>query len=241
MFLNKVFDDNKIVSDIYNSKRLKRYVWFITGVILQALAFNIFILPSNMVFGVSGIGVAIKAIIGINPAFIILLINILLIAASLGYLGKDVTKYTIVGAILYPFLVGLTTHAPSYIDLGATEPVIVALTGAVLYGFGTGMVFRAGYTTGGTDVLKQIVSKYTNKSVGSATIYVEGVIVTFGIFVFGWQSFIYSVISLAIISFITDKVMLGISEYKSFQIVTTKEKEIKQFITNQLNRSIVMI
>ena len=241
MFLNKVFDDSKIVYDIYNNKKVRRYIWFITGVIFQAIAFNIFILPSNMVFGVSGVSIVIKALLGINPAYMILIINILLIVASLAFLGKDVTKYTVMGAILYPVLVELTSAIPSYIDLGATEPVIIAITGAALYGLGTGMVFRAGYTTGGTDVLKQIVSKFTNKSVGASTLYVEGVIVTFGIFVFGWQSFIYSVISLAIISFITDKVMLGISEYKSFQIITSKEKEIKQFINNQLNRSIVMV
>lgn len=241
MFFKNVFDDNKIVQEIYNSDRLKRYTIFILGVILQALAFNIFILPSDMVFGVSGISVILNAIFSINPAYIILVANLLLIVASLVYLGKEVTSYTIVGAILYPVLVEITSFIPSYIDLGQTEPVIIALTGAVLYGFGTGMVFKGGYTTGGTDVLKQIVSKYAKKSVGQSTLYVEGIIVTFGIFIFGWQSFIYSVISLAIISTITDKVMLGVNEYKSFQIITAKEKEIKQYILNQLHHGVTII
>ncbi len=241
MLLKRVLDDNNLVKEIYKSGRLSRYILFIIGVIMQAVAFTVFILPSNMVFGVSGISVMLKAVLGINPAYMILLINIVLIIASLVYLGSDITKYTIVGAILYPVLVEVTANFPSYIDLGGTEPVIIALTGAALYGLGTGLVFRAGYTTGGTDVLKQIVSKYTKKSVGQSTLYVEGLIVTFGIFTFGWQSFIYSIISLAIISVITDKIMLGISEYKSFQVVTTKEKEIKKFILNELHHGVTIV
>lgn len=241
MLLKKVLDDNDIIKQIYKSGRLTRYIIFVVGVVMQALAFTVFILPSNMVFGVSGISVMLKAVFGINPAYMIMLMNILLIIASFVYLGSDVTKYTIVGALLYPILVEVTGSFPSYIDLGSTEPVIIALTGAALYGLGTGLVFRAGYTTGGTDVLKQIVSKYTKKSMGQSTLYVEGIIVTFGVFTFGWQSFIYSVISLAIISVITDKIMLGISEYKSFQVVTTKEKEIKKFILNELHHGVTIV
>lgn len=239
MFLKSVFDDRKIAQEIYQSKRLKRYSLFVLGVVLQAIAFSLFILPSNMVFGVSGIAVILKTVLGISPSYMILVTNIVLIIASLAYLGKDVTKYTILGAILYPILVEVTSHMT--IDLGATEPVIIALTGAALYGLGTGLVFKGGYTTGGTDVIKQIVSKYGKKSMGQATLYVEGVIVAFGIFVFGWQSFIYSVISLGVISMITDKVMLGISEYKNFQVVTSKEKEIKQFILKQLHHGVTIV
>ena len=239
MFWNKVFDDNKIVQEIYKSGRLKRYFVFLTGVILQAFAFTLFILPSNMVFGVSGIAVMLKHSLGIWPSYTILVTNIVLIVASFAYLGKNVTRHTVVGALLYPILVEISGHIS--IDLGNTEPVIIALTGAALYGLGTGLVFRGGYTTGGTDVLKQIISVYAKKTMGQATIYIEGVIVTFGIFVFGWQSFIYSVISLGIISTITDKVMLGISEYKNFQVVTSKEKEIKQFILKQLHHGVTII
>lgn len=241
MLLKKVFDDSKLMQEIYNNKKLKRYTLFMIGVILQALAFNIFILPSDMVFGVSGVAVVINQLLGVEPAYVILIANLLLIVASLVYLGKDITKYTILGAILYPTLIELTEFLPQYIDLGNTEPVIVALTGAFIYGFGTGLIFKCGYTTGGTDVIKQIVSKSMKKSIGQATVYVEGIIVITGVFVFGWQSFIYSVISLVVISFITDKVILGISEYKTFQIVTEHYREVEKFITHQMQHGVTII
>lgn len=234
-----MLDDGNIVREIYSSGRIKRYTLFFIGVVIQALAFTLFIFPSNMVFGVSGIAVILNKIFNINPSYMILLFNVVLIVASYVYLGKEVTKYTVVGALLYPILVELT--ADIQMDLGTTESVIIALTGAALYGFGTGLVFRVGYTTGGTDILKQIVSKYGKKTMGQSTIYIEGIIVTTGILVFGWQSFIYSIMSIAVISAITDKVMLGTSEYKSFQIITNKSEEIRHFILHQLDRGVAII
>lgn len=241
MIFKKAFNSEKIVSDIYKGNRLKRYSIFISGVLLQALAFNIFILPSDMVFGTSGIAIVLNYIYQIPPALLILLMHINLIIASFTYLGINKTKKTIIGSLLYPLFTFLTTPLVKYIDLGSTETAIIAITGAVIYGFGTGLVFKAGYTTGGSDVLKQIVSKYGKKSLGSATIYVEGVIVTIGLFVFGWQSFIYSVISLIIIGNITDKVIIGISEYKTFQIITEKDKEINDYILNQMHHGVTII
>ncbi len=235
------FDDNKIVKEIYSSDRLKRYSIFFVGVLLQAIAFNVFILPSDMSFGVSGISVVLKRLFGINPSYIILIANLLLVVASFVYLGKSVTSKTIVGSILYPLLVEATVFLPSLINLGETEPVIIALSGAVLYGIGSGFVFKTGYTTGGSDVLKQILSQYGKKSMGQATLYVEGLIVTLCLFVFGWQAFIYSVLSLGVISVLTDKVILGISKYKTFQIITNKEKEVKQFILNQLHHGVTIL
>ncbi len=237
----KTFDDNKIVKEVYSNDRLKRYSLFFLGVLIQAIAFNVFILPSDMSFGVSGIAVVLKQLIGLDPAFVILLANILLVIASFVYLGKSVTNKTIVGSILYPLLVELTVFLPGIINLGDTEPVIIALSGAVLYGIGCGFVFKTGYTTGGSDVLKQIISQYGKKSMGQATLYVEGLIVTLCLFVFGWQAFIYSLISLYVISFLTDKVILGISKYKTFQIITDKEKEVKQFILNQLHHGVTVL
>ncbi len=241
MILKKAFNSEKIISDIYKGNRLKRYSIFVFGVLLQALAFNIFILPSDMVFGTSGIAIVLNYIYKIPPALLILLMHIILIIASFTYLGIDKTQKTIIGSLLYPLFTFLTADIAKFIDLGSTETAIIAITGAVIYGFGTGLVFKAGYTTGGSDVLKQIVSKYGKKSVGSATIYVEGVIVTIGLFVFGWQSFIYSVISLIIIGNMTDKVIIGISEYKTFQIITEKEQEINDYILNQMHHGVTII
>lgn len=240
-FKINVFDDKKITEAVYNNAKFKRYSLFIFAVLLQALAFNIFILPCDIIFGISGISVILNETLNLTPSLIILLANFLLIIASYTFLGKENAKKTILGALLYPLFVALTSNITNYIDLGNTEVVVLALAGAVLNGLGTGIVFKEGFTTGGSDVLKQILSEYGKMPLGKATLYVEGIIVICGLFVFGWESFIYSILVLAVISFITDKVLIGISHFKTFQIITTKENEIKKFLLNQLRHGVTVL
>jgi len=239
-FRKKIYKGN-VIEKVNKSNKLKKYVWFITGILLLAISFNIFILPLNLVSGVSGIGVILNETMGIDPSLIILLANILLIIASFVFLGKKETAAGIVGAILYPVFVEMTSFLTSYVDLTGLEPIVITVSGSVIGGIGIGMVFRAGYNSGGSDVMKKIVSKYAKISIGSAALYVEGVIISLCLIVFGWQTFIYSIIALAITSYLTDKVIIGISDHKTFQIITSKEKEVMNFILHELNRGVTVL
>jgi hypothetical protein len=69
---------------------------------------------------------------------------------------------------------------------------------------------------------------------------VDGSIVLLGAFVFGWTKFMYAIIILYIISFITDKVLLGISDSKAFYIITSKQKEITKYVIEELGHSITV-
>ena len=66
--------DNKVIQEIYNNDRLKRYSIFFVGVLIQALAFNVFILPSNMSFGVSGIAIVLNHLFHISPSYVIFIV-----------------------------------------------------------------------------------------------------------------------------------------------------------------------
>lgn len=240
-FFKGKFYNKHVIEEINTNHKIKKYIWFITGVLLLAISFNVFILPLNLVSGVSGIGVILNETMGIDPSLVILLANILLIIAGLVFLGKKDTAAGIAGALLYPIFVELTSFLPNYIDLANLEPIVITVSGAIIGGIGSGMVFKAGYNSGGSDVMKKIVSKYAKVSIGKATIYVEGVIISLCLMTFGWQTFIYSLITLAISSYLTDKVIIGISDHKTFQIITTKEKEVMNFIMHELNRGVTIL
>lgn len=237
----KQIDTTNLLKEITNSKKLKRYVMFFVGVFLSAVAFNVFLKPCNLIFGLSGFSIITEKFFNIDPSLVILLGNILLLIASFVFLGIDKTKPTIVGSILYPVLVKVTENFPNYIDLGNTETIVIALCGALISGIGTGLIFKNNFTTGGTDVLKQILSHYGKMPYSKANIYSEGLIMLAGGIFFGWQSFIYSFITLYASGMISDKVILGISEYKTLEIITTEEKNIKEFIMESLNRGVTEI
>ena len=156
----KQIDSTNLLKEITSSKKLKRYIQFFIGVFLSAAAFNIFLKPCNLIYGLSGLSIITEKFLNIDPSLVILIGNVLLLIASFVFLGLERTKPTIVGSILYPLLVKATEFFPNYIDLGDTEMIVIALCGALVSGIGTGLVFKNNFTTGGTDVLKQILSHY---------------------------------------------------------------------------------
>lgn len=110
----------------------------------------------------------------------------------------------------------------------------------MLYGFGAGLVFKAGFTTGGTDIINQIISKYFKTSLGKSMLFSDGLIVLCSGLFFGINSMLYSVIILYIISLMSDRVVLGTSDNKMFYIVTKKDEEVKEFILKYLNHGVTI-
>lgn len=241
MLFKKRKNEKLILEQIYSKTRLIRYSQFIIGLLLVSIAFNAFILPNDIVYGVSGIGVILNKTLNISPSLVILIGGIALLILSFIVLGKEKTKNSIVGSLLYPVFVELTSWIVKYIDLGSTETVVVVLFGAVISGVGFGLIFKSGFTTGGTDILNQIVSEKAKVSIGKSMIFTDGVIIVSSLFVFGWQKFIYSIINMYIISVMTDKVILGISSSKTFYIITEKEDEVKKFILDYLSHGITVL
>lgn len=241
MLFKKRKNEKLILEQIYSKTRLIRYSQFIIGLLLVSVAFNAFILPNDIVYGVSGIGVILNKTLNISPSLVILIGGIALLILSFIVLGKEKTKNSIVGSLLYPVFVELTSWIVKYIDLGSTETVVVVLFGAVISGVGFGLIFKSGFTTGGTDILNQIVSEKAKVSIGKSMIFTDGVIIVSSLFVFGWQKFIYSIINMYIMSVMTDKVILGISSSKTFYIITEREDEVKKFILDYLSHGITVL
>lgn len=234
----KILKEKTIIKEIYKKDRLLRTSQFTLGLVILALAFNIFILPNDIVYGISGVGVILKKIFNLDPSLVILIGSVLLLIISFLTLGYNKTKNSILGSLLYPLAVKLTESISSYVNIGDADPIILVLFGAVLSGFGLGLIFKAGYTTGGTDILNQIVSKFAKMSMGNAMFFTDGLIIIAGVFVFGWTKLMYSILSLYIISVMTDKVILGISQRKAFYIVTNEEKNVKNFVMNELGHGV---
>lgn len=238
---NKDVDLSTILDRVYSKDLLVRFSEFIAGVFLVAISYNVFLLPSNTVYGVGGIGVILKKIFNITPALTIFISSMILLVLSMFTLGKKKTLRTVAGSILYPIFVAATSYYVRYFDLGTLEPVVVVIIGAVTHGLGLGLIFKAGYTTGGTDILNDIVAKYGKVSIGKAMLFTDGLIILVSLFVFDFPTFIYSLISLYIISVMTDKVILGISQSKTFYIITDNETSVKKFIMNNLNHGVTVL
>ena len=225
---------------VYSKNRLGRFLLFILGLLLMAVSYNVFSRRCNLIYGVSGIGLMVNHKFGIDASLVILIGNMALLLLSLITLGKEKTANTLLGSLLFPVFVKMTEPF-GIVDLGELENIIITVCGAILSGIGIGLVFKGGYTSGGTDILNQIFSKYGKVSIGKAMYFTDLIIIFFSVYVFNFQTFIYSVINMYIISLITDKVILGISNSKAFYIITEHETEVKKFITQNLSHGVTVL
>ena len=240
MLFKKKFEEN-IIKKIYKKDRLKRYSTFLLGLFLVSVSFNLFLLPCNLIYGVSGVGVILNKLYQLDPSMIILASSLILLVLSFFLLGKEKTMSSVIGSLLYPVIVKLTVPLVSYITLNIDDTLVLTIFGAVISGFGYGLIFKSGFTTAGTDILNQIFAKYFKISIGNAMFFTDGFIILFGAFALGWDVLMYSIILLYIISIMTDKVILGISESKAFYIITDHETAVKKFITQYLSHGVTVL
>ncbi len=206
----------------------------------MSLAFNLFLFPYNILNGVSGLGIVANKFLKLDASIVILVINVILIIVSFIFLDKESTKNTILGSILYPIFIKVTEFLPSMVEFGELESIVKIVCGSAMFGVGAGFVFKAGYTTGGTDILTQVLSKYGKMSVGSSMLYTNGLIVAMSL-VFGLTTFVYTIINLFIVSMMIDKVVLGISQSKALYIITEHETSIKKYIINTLSHGVTIL
>ena len=235
MGILEYFRKKKVDSIIETVKKKnigKRYLMLILGCLIVAFAFNLFFLRYNIVcFGVSGISIVLSKY-GISPSAFILIANIILLIVAYFVLGFDSAKNQLVGALIYPIFIEITSLVTDKIDLGNTEMVVIAILGGVFAGIGYGLIYKSNYSTGGTDVIIEIICKFLKISMGTSGLIVNGLIIAFGKIAFTWSTVLYAILVAYLISIFTDKVLLGISKSKAFYIVVSKEKEfeIKEYL-----------
>ena len=239
-----LFSKNKqlLLAEYINEKSYGgRFLQFLLGCFSIALAYNIFIAPNNLVpGGVGGIAVILDNLFGWNNSTVILILNLILLAISLILLGIEKTRLTVMGALIFPLVIKLTEDINIYLQIDTSNLLLSALFGGILFGIGAGLVFKAGFTTGGTDIINQIISKYAKTTIGKSMLFSDGLIVlSSGIFL-GGISMLYSVIILYIISLMSDRVILGISSNKMFFIITHQEDEIKEYILKTLGHGVTI-
>ena len=236
------FSKTKNLKVSFHKKNWKRYGQFFLGCIIVALSYNLFIAPNNIVpGGVGGIAVIINSLFGIENSLTILILNIFLLILSYFLLGREKTRATLLGSLLFPVLIKGTEYLSVWIHFDTSKVLLMALIGGIMFGTGAGLIFKAGFTTGGTDIVNQIISKYAKISMGKSMLVSDGFIVlSSGVF-FGLTGMLYSILVLYMISLMADRIVLGISNNKMFYIITEKEDEIKKYILKELKLGATII
>ncbi len=232
------FDFKEIINEVTSKNFWPRLLIMTISIFIVSLNYNIFLLRNDLVIGgVSGIATILHSFIDINPGTFILISNVILLILSFFLLGPRSTGLTIIGSILFPIFITLTGGISETIasNINIQEFVVITVVSGVIYGTANGFIYKTGYSTGGTDIIMMIVSKYCKIPTGTATLIIDSIIVGVGALTFGLTKAIYALIIIFINSILINKIMLGISSSKMFYIQTDKTEEVERFIKEEMH------
>ncbi|MCF7886135.1 MAG: YitT family protein [Candidatus Marinimicrobia bacterium] len=222
----------KIVKDF-----LIDYLAIALGTLIMALALVLFLSPSKIVFGgVGGIAIVIKQLWDFPLGITMILLNVPLFLIGLKLLGKSFGARTFYAFTLFAFFTDILDRGLELVP--ATDNILLAsIFGGITLGLGLGIVFRFQGTTGGSDIVGQIIDKYTNLSIGTGIILTDFLIIISAGIIFGNINLaLYGLISLYLSGQIIDMVINGLDYARSFYIITDQEEDIKQMVLDKMER-----
>lgn len=157
--------------------RLPKVIWdffMITlGAAFMALSYHLFMVPHKIVAGgAGGLAVILHHLLGLPVGTMIFVINLPLFVWGFKEFGKKFGFRTIYAVFMTSFLTDFFEIAFPLKSL-TENTILAAVYGAVLLGIGLGVVFRHQATTGGSDIVAQIMAKYTNATPGMGIMIVD--------------------------------------------------------------------
>lgn len=244
MFYNVYNGDVMKLNDSDFKEALINGVSFVLGVFLYALCFNLFLIPNDLVVsGFSGVAIVFQKLFGWDATTFIYIINGLLLIISFIFLGWKLTKRNIAGSIMYPLMITLSKPISTFLDnyIIGDDFYLILLFAIILYGVSSGLIYRTGFSTGGSDIIMQILNKYLKISESKAMIVANSLIIIVGMVVFGFNKGVYSFIILICSTYFIDKLMFGLSDSKVFYIYTKKVRKIKKLILDDFQTGFTSI
>lgn len=233
-----------MLSNIDTKKAIIDGVSLVLGVFLYALCFNMFLIPNDLVVsGFSGVAIVAQRLFGWSASAFIYITNGILLIVSLIFLGWKMTKRNIVGSVMYPVMITASEPIAKFLNsyIMGDDFYLILLFAIIMYGVSSGLIYRTGFSTGGSDIIMQILNKYLKISESKAMIVANSLIIIASMLVFGFTKGVYSFIILICSTYFIDKLMFGLSDSKVFYIYTKKVRKVKKLILNDFQTGFTSI
>ena len=235
-----IFVEN-VIKKLKRKKLAKRIAILLISLLVLSLVYNLLLLPTDLVAGgVNGIAIITNYVYGIDSSIMILLISSACLLFSFLYLGTERTLGSLLATFIYPLFVKLTAIITQGITIDYDDKFLIIIFAGVIGGLANGFIYKTGFSNGGLPIISQILYKYHKIPIAKSSMVINSMIIIIGSFFFGWSMMMYAIILVFINNMMIDKVLLGISSNKAFYIVTTKEKEIREYILNNLKHTVTI-
>ncbi|HFI0272478.1 TPA: YitT family protein [Streptococcus suis] len=222
--------------------RIRNILAIIIGSALFAFSLNYLVMPNHLFEGgVTGLTLILYYLFKIQPWLMNILVNIPLFVIGWKLLGKKVLYLSILGTFSVTLWLAIFEKFPLAINL-EHDLFLVSTFSGILMGIGLGLIFKAGGTTGGSDIIARIGHKYLPYSIGQIILAVDIIILTFIVLVFkDLRLVLYTLMMVAIATRVIDFISDGGYGSKGLMIISQKSQEIATAIDAEIERGVTFI
>ncbi|NBI30556.1 YitT family protein [Chengkuizengella sp. YPA3-1-1] len=217
---------------------LVRIFFIILGATLVAVALEMFLVPNTIIDGgIVGISIISSYLSKIPLGVFLFFLNLPFLFIGYKQIGKTFAISTLLGV----FVMSIGTFLLHSAEMATDEPLLAAVFGGTILGFGVGLVLRYGGSLDGTEIVAILVNKKTPFSVGEVVMFLNLFILGSAGFVFGWERAMYSLIAYFIAFKMIDVTINGFDESKSVWIISENHKEVGDAILFRLGRGVTYL
>lgn len=220
-------------------------IWMYGKIILGsasfAAGFQFFLYPNDIVpGGITGVSMIINQLTGFPVGVLTIILNIPIFILAWRVLGRSFVVGSLAGMGLSSVLVDVFGLLP---QIFTGEPLLGTIFGGALSGLGLGLVFSAGASTGGSDVIAKLLRrKLTHLNMGQLVLMVDFVVITAAAIVFrSLEPAMYAIISLFISSKMIDFVLYGFDYAKVAYIISDRHETLCDEISARLDRGVTLL
>lgn len=207
------------------------------GSIITAVGLQFFLLPNHLLDGgVTGISIITAQLSGLPLGLFLILFNIPFVILGYKKFGRDFAIYSAIGITMLAVLTSVH-FAHGFTDI----PILAAVFGGIFVGIGVGLAIRYGGTIDGSDTIAVLIDRVTIFSVSEAIMVINGVIIAFGGFVFGWENALYSLIAYFVAHKAVDVTVEGLDESRSLWIVSMNIRDIGREINKIIEEPVTYV
>lgn len=227
------------------------YLFLIGGVLLYTISWGCFMIPNGMSSGgLTGLCTILQMLTGgkITVGVSYAAFNVVLLLIGFSILGKGFGIKTIFCIALSSVLLELWAHLPVAQALPGNflfvpEKPLVPIISGLCEAIGVQMIFTHGGSTGGTDIVALITSKYWPITPGKLFMYIDLFIIACILFVPGrtFSDMIYGYIMMFTFSMTLDLIMMGRQSSVKLLVFSDKDEEIAEFIGNNMKRGVTIL
>lgn len=217
-----------------------RTLSIILGTLLVAIATNGILLPNQLLSGgVNGISMLFYFLFGFKVSLLVILINIPIFILGLLFLRKTYLAYSLFGMLMLSFWLEVTDK----VSIPTDNTLSILVLAGILHGIGTGIIFRADGSTGGTDIIAKIINKYFSINMATVNLCLNTVIILISVYFFNIDIAVLTISTMFISSQVVNFVVDGINRKRTLYIITDAShyEELSAALLKELHRGVTMI